>query len=235
MAPNGNNVIPNGHFHKDWQRFVKTWFNQPMRKKRRHETRVKKARRIAPRPIGSLRPVVRCPSLRYNKKIRLGKGFSLEELRMAGINKKFAHTIGISVDHRRKNRSLESLQQNVQRLKEYRSKLILFPLNKAKPRKGEALANELKLARQVKTAHVVPMRISKKSEKPRAITDKEKKTKVFTVLRQARAKAKLFGLRQKKAKEAAADPEKAAARDAKKKAKKDAKLAKKGKAPKPKA
>jgi len=226
-------MIPNAHFHKDWQRFVKTWFNQPMRKKRRHETRVKKARRIAPRPIGSLRPVVRCPSNRYNKKIRLGKGFSLEELRMAGVNKKFAHTIGISVDHRRKNRSLESLQQNVQRLKEYRSKLILFPLNKNKPRKGEALANELKLAKQVRTTRAVPMRIVNKTEKPRAITEKERKLQAFTILRQARSKMRLLGLRQKKAKEAAADPEKAAARDAKRKAKKDAKLAKSGKAPKP--
>jgi len=223
MAPRGNNMIPNGHFHKDWQRFVKTWFNQPMRKQRRHEKRVKKARRIAPRPLGSLRPVVRCPSQRYNKKVRLGKGFSLEELRMAGVNKRFARTIGISVDHRRKNRSLEALQQNVQRLKEYRSKLILFPLNKSKPRRGDALANELKLAKQVRTRQAVPIRFTVKTEKPRSITEKESKFQAFTVLRQARAKARLYGLRQKKAKEAAADPEKAAAREAKKKAKKDAK------------
>jgi len=30
-----NNVIPNGHFKKDWQNYVRTWFNQPARKKRR--------------------------------------------------------------------------------------------------------------------------------------------------------------------------------------------------------
>lgn len=30
-----NNVIPNGHFKKDWQSYVKTWFNQPARKQRR--------------------------------------------------------------------------------------------------------------------------------------------------------------------------------------------------------
>lgn len=30
-----NNVVPNGHFKKDWQSYVKTWFNQPARKKRR--------------------------------------------------------------------------------------------------------------------------------------------------------------------------------------------------------
>lgn len=30
-----NNVIPNGHFKKHWQNYVKTWFNQPARKARR--------------------------------------------------------------------------------------------------------------------------------------------------------------------------------------------------------
>jgi large subunit ribosomal protein L13e len=46
-----NNMIPNGHFHKDWQRFVKTWFNQPARKYRRRSNRIKKARVLAPRYI----------------------------------------------------------------------------------------------------------------------------------------------------------------------------------------
>lgn len=45
----GNNMIPNGHFHKDWQRYVKTWFNQPARKIRRKQKRIKKARALAPR------------------------------------------------------------------------------------------------------------------------------------------------------------------------------------------
>jgi large subunit ribosomal protein L13e len=132
-------MIPNGHFHKDWQSYVKTWFNQPARKKRRHLKRLEKARTIAPRPAaGPLRPVVRCPTVRYHTKVRAGRGFTLEEIKRAGLNRGFARTIGISVDHRRKNRSLESLQQNVQRLKEYRSKLILFPLNAKKPAKGDS-------------------------------------------------------------------------------------------------
>lgn len=45
----------------------------------------------------------------------------------AGIPKKLAPTIGIAVDHRRRNRSLESLQANVQRLKTYKAKLVVFP------------------------------------------------------------------------------------------------------------
>ena len=56
----------------------------------------------------------------------------------AGIPPKVAPTIGISVDHRRRNKSYESLQTNVQRLKEYRSKLILFPRHPKKPRKEDS-------------------------------------------------------------------------------------------------
>lgn len=45
----------------------------------------------------------------------------------AGIPRKLAPTIGISVDHRRKNRSLEGFQVNVLRLKTYKQKLVVFP------------------------------------------------------------------------------------------------------------
>jgi hypothetical protein len=57
---------------------------------------------------------------------------------VAGIHKKVARTIGISVDPRRRNKSTESLQANVQRLKEYRSKLILFPRKPSAPKKGDS-------------------------------------------------------------------------------------------------
>lgn len=47
--------------------------------------------------------------------------------------------MGIAVDARRRSKSQESLQLNIQRLKEYRSKLIVFPRReKKKLRKGEA-------------------------------------------------------------------------------------------------
>lgn len=45
----------------------------------------------------------------------------------AGISKKLAPTIGIAVDHRRKNKCLESLQANVARLTTYKAKLVVFP------------------------------------------------------------------------------------------------------------
>lgn len=80
----GNNMIPNQHYHKWWQRHVKTWFNQPARKVRRHENRVKKAKAVFPRPAsGPLRPVVRCPTIRYHTKLRAGRGFTLEELKVS--------------------------------------------------------------------------------------------------------------------------------------------------------
>ena len=77
-----NNQLPNVHFHKDWQLRVKTWFDQPGRKKRRRNNRISKAARIAPRPIELLRPAVRCPTLKYNTKLRAGRGFTLDELKV---------------------------------------------------------------------------------------------------------------------------------------------------------
>ena len=76
-------------------------------------------------------------TVKYNMKKRLGRGFSLEELKAAGVPRQLAPTIGVSVDHRRKNRSAEGFERNVQRLKEYLSNLIVFPKNAKKP-KGEA-------------------------------------------------------------------------------------------------
>ena len=45
------------------------------------------------------------------------------ELKKAGIPKKLAPTIGIAIDHRRKNHCQESLDLNVARLAEYQGKL----------------------------------------------------------------------------------------------------------------
>ncbi|KAK2991286.1 hypothetical protein RJ640_024551 [Escallonia rubra] len=136
----------------------------------------KKAAKIFQRPsFGPLRATVHGQTLKYNMKVRAGKGFSLEELkwgfpggesgdlwmvglgtdlqeevsekesvdrllvttgrpaswglitRAAGIPKEVAATIGMAVDHRRRSRSLEGLQANVQRLKSYKSKLVVFP------------------------------------------------------------------------------------------------------------
>merc|ERR1712243_298045 len=204
MAPKRNNMIPNGHFHKDWQTRVKLWFNQPMRKKRRAKNRKVKAMKVAPRPVaGLLRPIVRCPTFKYNTKLRAGRGFTSEELKSAGISRKRAITIGIAYDKRRRNRSMESLQLNVQRLKEYKSRLILFPKKLSKPRKGDASTEECKMATQL-TGPIMPIDPKMfKDEEPRAITEREKKFSPYMALSQARANQKLQGYREKKAREKA--------------------------------
>ena len=115
-----------------------------------------------------------------------------------------ALTTGISVDHRRKNRSLESLQRNVQRLKEYQSKMILFPINSKKPRKGEASEEDMKKASQL-VGEVMPVKQVVKRPRAMELTDDLKKFKAFNSLRQARAVARLWGIRAKKAREAEAD------------------------------
>ncbi|XP_037959545.1 60S ribosomal protein L13 [Teleopsis dalmanni] len=203
----GNNMIPNAHFHKWWQRHVKTWFNQPARKLRRRQNRIKKAKAVFPRPAaGPLKPVVRCPTIRYHTKLRAGRGFTLEELKGAGLTYGFAKSIGIAVDRRRKNKSLESRQRNVHRLKEYRSKLILFPINEKKIRKGESTLEECKLATQLK-GPVMPIKQDEPVVEFREITKEEKKFKAFATLRKARSDARLVGIRAKRAKENADNPD----------------------------
>ncbi|CAD6190997.1 unnamed protein product [Caenorhabditis auriculariae] len=203
MAPRGNQMLGNAHFRKHWSRRVKTWFNQPARKVRRRENRQEKAATVAPRPVaGLLRSVVRCPSRRFNMKLRLGRGFSLQELKAAGIGKNEARTIGIAVDYRRTNKTAEGLKANVERLKEYKSKLILFPKKLSAPKKGDSSAEELKVASQLR-GDILPVSHVITYEEPRAITEAERKVQIFRLLRKERADKKYAGKREKKAKEAA--------------------------------
>merc|ERR1712072_1171389 len=131
-----NNMIANEHFRKYWQRYVKTWFDQPAKKKARRLARAKKAATVAPRPVaGALRSVVHPPTQRYNSKVRIGRGFSLAEIKAAGLGKREAQSLGIAVDHRR-NKSIEGQEANVQRLREYRSKLVVFPRHASHQKKG---------------------------------------------------------------------------------------------------
>merc|ERR1712020_506117 len=205
MPAKRNNIVPNQHFHKDWQNYVKTWFNQPARKIRRRQNRVAKAAKVAPRPIGKLRPVVSCPTYKYNLKQRAGRGFTLEEIKAAGLSKKFARTIGIAVDHRRRNKSVESLQLNSQRLKEFKSKMILFPINAKKPGKGDATAEEMSKAVQLAGTKVMAPKAVTKRPRAMAITADMQAFKAFQTIRQARAFKRLHGIRAKKAADAEAD------------------------------
>ncbi|CAD7963747.1 unnamed protein product [Amoebophrya sp. A120] len=205
MAVRGNNVIPNNHFRKWWQKYVRTWFNQAGRKKSRRTAREAKKAAIAPRPLGLLRPAVHPPTVRYNFKLRAGRGFTLEELKKAGIPRKQAQTIGVAVDHRRKNKSQESLDLNADRLKEYMSKLMIMPRKAKAPKKGDTPKAELEGAKLAATCKsVLPIAKPSLRVKARKITDEEKASSAYKVLRKARVDKKMFGRRLKRAADKAA-------------------------------
>ena len=207
-----NNVLANVHLRKHWYRFVrsvKTWFNQPARKVRRAITRREKAASIFPRPLERLRPVVHCCTRKYNAKTRYGRGFSLQELKAAKITPKFARTVGIAVDHRRQDTSEEALQLNVQRLENYKSKLILFPRKEGKYKRGEiadSTAEKLKSAeaeKQNMSKHVINKPSQKLREKPQKITKEMEQLRAYRKLRQLRVNQAYKGKREKRAKEEA--------------------------------
>lgn len=169
---------------------------------------------MAPRPTGGLlRPAVHCTTIKYNSKLRLGRGFSLEELKAAGISAKFAPTIGIAVDGRRFNKSVESLTRNVARLTEYKAKLVLFPKAKlASPGKGEASVAEQAAATQF-VGTVMPLAKAVPTVEVAPLTAEMKAVMNFSALRGAFTTKKLVGTRLKQAKdkaEAAAIKEKEA-------------------------
>jgi len=131
-------VLHANHFRKDWQRRVRTWFDQPGRKLRRRTARKAKATTLGVRPLTLLRPAVRAQTIRYNRKVREGRGFTLAELKEAGVGRKEARGVGIVVDHRRRNLSEEGKKVNVERLQAYKSRLIVFPRKAGKPKKGDS-------------------------------------------------------------------------------------------------
>merc|ERR1711957_201447 len=191
-------------FRKDWKKHIQTWFDQPANKERRRNNRIAKAKKVAPRPVNLLRPAVRCSTVKYNMRVRAGRGFTLEELKAAKINKKVAATIGIAVDHRRTNKSEEGLQANVQRLKLYKSKLVIFPRKGGKHKKGDSSKAACASATQVTAKMTIPIDQPTIRVKARKITKAEKEANVCAHLRKTMTDAKLWGIREKRAKDKAA-------------------------------
>ena len=169
-----------------------------------------KAARVAPRPVDSLRPVVRCQTVRYNMRVRAGRGFTLEELRGAGVSPKLAPTVGIAVDHRRTNKSAESLTENVARIKAYMAKLVIAPRKGGKAT-AAARADFAKLAQTTAAAPPIRQPEAKVTfvEVTEAMTGD--KHSAFKTLRQERTNAKLQGRRAKRAADAAKEAAPAAA------------------------
>jgi len=207
MAIKHNQQIPHNHFRKDWQRRVRVHFDQPGRKLRRRNARLSKAAAVAPRPVDKLRPIVRCPTVKYNRRVRAGRGFTLTELKEAGIPRKLAPTIGISVDPRRQNLSTESLSANVERLKAYRARLILFPRKLGQHKKGDATKEELSGAKNTITSVKATLPIVNAEAGFTEIKSSDKPSPVeggaFRKLRDARSEKRNQGKREKRAKEKA--------------------------------
>ncbi|KAK3401816.1 ribosomal protein L13e-domain-containing protein [Sordaria brevicollis] len=205
-------LVLGGDFRKDWQRRVRCHFDQAGKKASRRVARQAKAAALAPRPVDKLRPIVRCPTVKYNRRTRLGRGFSLAELKAAGIPKLLAPTIGIAVDPRRANLSEESLAANVERLKAYKARLVVFPRKSNKPKKADTPKDQQagETIKSVAAAFGVESPVASgfkeinKSELPSNVEGG-----AFRALRKARSDAKLVGVREKRAKDkAAAEAEK---------------------------
>jgi large subunit ribosomal protein L13e len=188
-----NNVLPNGHFRKHWQVRVKTWLDQAGAKKRRRNARIQKAQVAAPMPTDKLRPAVRCPTVKYNTRLRSGRGFTFEEVKAAGITRAYARSIGIAIDHRRRNKSEESLELNKQRLLSYLARLVVVP--KKSTQTGEA--------KQVSLAKFLPIVNDKTVEPARKISEAEKKGEAYQTLAKAWNVERYHGIRAKRAAEKA--------------------------------
>ncbi|OEJ88461.1 60S ribosomal protein L13 [Hanseniaspora osmophila] len=180
------------HFRKHWQERVKVHFDQAGKKVSRRNARATKAAKIAPRPLDLLRPVVRAPTVKYNRKVRAGRGFTLAEIKAAGLTAAYARTIGIAVDHRRQNRNTETFEINVQRLKEYLAKIIVFPRN------GKSEEN---VEQVLSTAAAFPIAQPAADVEAREVVVPEQTA--FRTLRLARSDKKYVGIRAKRAKDAA--------------------------------
>jgi large subunit ribosomal protein L13e len=201
MAIRGNQQLVKTHLRKDWQRRVRCHFDQPGKKKSRRVARQAKAAAVYPRPVDKLRPIVQCPTIRYNRKAREGRGFSIAELKAAGIAPKYARTVGISVDGRRRNLSEEGLARNVERLKAYIGRLVVIHNRVKKADKPDlSKIDSIQTVSGAFAAPAVrePFTEVSKDEIPAAIEGG-----AFHKLRIARSDARLAGVRDRRAKEKA--------------------------------
>ena len=135
-------------------------------------------------------------------------GFTLAEIKAAGLGQQFARSIGIAVDHRRKNKSQESLELNKNRLQNYLNKLVLFPRNEKKPvtkakhggLNDSAKNQEVGEGRNVNTLPPLIKRVRSVSSTD---LDRLRKGNAFRTYRQEWCNQRNEGKRARKAREAA--------------------------------
>jgi len=120
----------------------------------------------------------------------------------------FAKTIGIAVDSRRTNKSLESLQANVARLKTYKAKLVLVPRG-AEAKRGmggcvnDATPDQLQAMEQTNMRAAMPVVQDKLREKGMKITKDMKDFACHKQIRQEWSNKRHAGKREARAKMAA--------------------------------
>lgn len=205
----GNHVLQSAHLRKHWNKGhytgVRCYFNKMAHKKIRAQKRADKAAAISPRPLGKLRPFVMGQTRKHSAKVRIGRGFSLAELKEAGLSGPWAQSVGIAVDHRRHNKNADTMKKNVDRLNEYKKALILFPRKDGKHAKGpipDSTAAKLTGVEQVQKPSLFTLPAVVKTSPNESITKEMLATKVYQKLRQERINKRDNGKRLLAAKKA---------------------------------
>jgi len=140
---------------------------------------------------------------KYSAKQKLGRGFSLAELKEAKLTPAFAQTVGIAVDHRRHNKNKDTMDKNIARLKAFKEKVTLFPLRKT-AKKGEIPDSKASAdgAEQTLIPSCFGLDVKKATQEYEPITDAMKKAKVYQKLRAERINKYYDGKRKEKARKA---------------------------------
>mmetsp|Transcript_14189 Transcript_14189/g.36241 ORF Transcript_14189/g.36241 Transcript_14189/m.36241 type:complete len:224 (-) Transcript_14189:468-1139(-) len=136
-----NNTTKSGHFKKTWQKRVKTWFKSPSKKLKRRNNRDQINKYLLSNGFfkKNFRPIVHCPTKVHNIRVKIGRGFSNEEIRNTEISPKMVSSLGISLDKRRKNRKKIRLF-NQKRLENYFKNIEIIEKKKA----AESILNNYK-------------------------------------------------------------------------------------------
>ncbi|KAH9411825.1 ribosomal protein L13 [Ordospora pajunii] len=138
----GNHALPNNHFRKTSLK-IKVHHDPETKQKLMKQKRLQKAKMMYPMPLEKLRPIVRCPTVCHNRKERLGRGFTAAECEGAGIDYRYARRLGISVDLRRRDENKEAMCKNVERIKEYMSKITIHESVREAREKGAKLFTDV--------------------------------------------------------------------------------------------
>lgn len=133
------------------------------------------------------------------------------EVKAAGLGVAFARSIGIAVDHRRKNRCQESLDLNKNRLLAYVNKLVLYPRHEKTPvtKAKRGILNDT--PKEAQNPHdkpqvnALPPLVRRVKSISTSDLAKVKKDKVFRILRQEWANKRNNGKRLAKAAEVKKD------------------------------